>query len=91
MWLCRPLLHLAGLAAFAVALTAPVAAVAITGQGQGIISRWAASDRCVAAAQKQFPDYTAESLAKRDQALQQCLGGQLLPPRSPQAPQSSHP
>jgi hypothetical protein len=83
----RVVVGLAGLAAFTAALASPVAAVALTGQGQGIISRWTASDRCVAAAQKQFPDYTADSLAKRDQALQRCLGSQFLPPRAPQAPQ----
>jgi hypothetical protein len=84
----RVVVGLAALAAFTAALASlPVAAVALTGQGQGMIARWAASDRCVAAAQKQFPDYTADSLAKRDQALQQCLGRQLLPPRAPQAPQ----
>jgi hypothetical protein len=87
----RLMFRVAGFTGFVVALTAPVAAVALTGQGQGMISRWAVSDRCVAQAQKQFPDYTAESLAKRDQAVQQCLGSQFLPPRAPQAPQSSRP
>lgn len=42
---------------------------------------WSASDRCAAAAQKQFPDYTPESNAKRDNAMKQCLASSNLPPR----------
>jgi hypothetical protein len=55
---------------------------AYTAYGNQELSRWAASDRCAAAAQKQFPDYTAESNAKRDQAMKQCLANGFLPPRN---------
>ena len=74
------------LAAAAAALGMPEKAWAITQQGQQMMKNWAQSDRCVAAATKQFPDYTAESLAKRDQAVQQCLSNSVLPPRAPLAP-----
>jgi hypothetical protein len=71
----------AGIAAFLVALAVPVAALATTPQGQATIRKWAGTDRCAQAAQKAFPDYTAESNAKREANLQQCLAGQNLPPR----------
>jgi hypothetical protein len=80
-------ISLTGIAAFAIASAMPAAAFALTAQGQQMMRNWAASDRCVAQAQKQFPDYTAEALAKRDQALQRCLTTQNLAPRAPQAPQ----
>jgi hypothetical protein len=73
--------------ALAAALTLPGAAFALTSQANGMIHNWVSSDRCVASAQKQFPDYTPESLAKRDVALQQCLSSGVLPPRAPLAPQ----
>jgi len=77
----------AGLAALVMVLAMPVAALAVTAQGQQMMRNWATSDRCAAQAQKNFPDYTAESLAKRDQALKQCLAGSFLAPRAPEAPQ----
>jgi hypothetical protein len=73
--------------AIAIGLFLPQAALATTWQAHQVISKWVGSDRCVASAQKQFPDYTPEALAKRDQALQQCLTAGNLPTRSPQAPQ----
>ena len=51
------------------------------GQGQQIMRKWVGSDRCSQQAYRAFPDYTAESLAKRDQAFQQCLANGNLPPR----------
>ena len=78
------------LAGFVAVSTMPVTALAITAQGQSMINNWKGSDRCVAQAQKQFPDFSAEALAKRDQALQQCLTGSALPPRAPQAPTQPH-
>jgi hypothetical protein len=74
-------------AGFAIVLAMPVVAGAATVNGTQMIKNWAASDRCVAAANKQFPDYTADSLAKRDQAVQQCLSNSLLAPRAPMAQQ----
>jgi hypothetical protein len=71
----------AGFAVFAVALALPVAAEAFTQYGQQTMSRWSASDRCAAAAQKNFPDFTAEANAKRDAWLKNCLSSQILPPR----------
>ena len=42
---------------------------------------WTQSDRCARQAFKQYPDYTADSNAKRDHALQQCLAASNAPPR----------
>ena len=72
---------------FVLAVALPVMAGAATVNGTQMIKNWAASDRCVAAANKQFPDYTADSLAKRDQAVQQCLSNSVLAPRAPLSPQ----
>jgi len=64
------------------ALVALMPAVSLAdAQGQQIIKRWAGADRCSQQAFRAFPDYTAESLAKRDQAYKQCLAGGNLPPR----------
>lgn len=86
-----PVLRTVACALFVVALTAPRTAVAITQQGQQLMRNWAQSDRCIAAATKQFPDYTTESLAKRDRAVQQCLSNGVLPPRAPLAPEQPKP
>jgi hypothetical protein len=67
--------------ACAAAVLFPAAADALTAQGQIVMRKWVASDKCAQAAQRQFPDYTAESLAKRDQALKKCLDSQNLPSR----------
>ena len=70
-------------------LAVPTTAWAITQQGQQMMRNWAQSDRCVAQATKQFPDYTKDSLAKRDQAVQQCLSNSVLAPRTPMGPGQS--
>jgi hypothetical protein len=67
-------------------LALPAPARAMTQQATQMMKNWAQSDRCVAAANKQFPDYTADSLAKRDQAVQQCLSNSVLAPRTPLGP-----
>jgi hypothetical protein len=79
--------------AYRLAVLAAVAAAAwphdgfaITQQGTQMMRNWAQADRCSARARKQFPDNTADSLAKRDQVLQQCLSDSVLAPRTPQAP-----
>jgi hypothetical protein len=77
----------AALASFAVLAASPNGSFALTQQGQQMMHNWAQADRCAAKAQKQFPDNTPQSLAKRDQALQQCLADSVLAPRAPQAPQ----
>ena len=64
------------------ALTALMPAIGLAdGQGQQLMKRWIGSDRCSQQAYRAFPDYTAESLAKRDLAFQQCLAAGNLPPR----------
>jgi hypothetical protein len=84
----RWMLRGAGIAGvFFLALPSP--ARAITQQATQMMKNWAQSDRCVAAANKQFPDYTADSLAKRDQAVQQCLSNSVLAPRTPMGPGQS--
>jgi hypothetical protein len=66
--------------AFLVAALLPAAAGA-TSQGIGAMARWAAMDKCTAAANRAFPDNTQASIAKRDAQLKQCLAGGNLPPR----------
>jgi hypothetical protein len=77
---------LAALAAVAALAASPGRGLALTQQGTQMMKNWAQADRCAARAQKQFPDNTPQSLAKRDQALQQCLADSVLAPRTPQAP-----
>jgi hypothetical protein len=83
----RGLYRLACLASFATAAAWPSLAFAFTQQGQQMMRNWAQADRCTALAHKQFPDNNPQSLAKRDQALQQCLADSVLAPRAPQASQ----
>jgi hypothetical protein len=59
----------------------PVAAHATSGQGLTAMSRWKSMDSCAVQAQRAYPDFTAESNAKRDAKLKECLAGQNLPPR----------
>lgn len=65
---------------FALAALMPAVSLA-DGQGQALMKRWAGSDQCSLQAYRAFPDYTAKSLAKRDQAYKQCLASGNLPPR----------
>lgn len=62
-------------------LVGPGSAMATSLNGNVMMRNWARSDRCAAAAQKQFPDFSAESNAKRDNAMKQCLAQSNLPPR----------
>lgn len=64
------------------ALVAPGIAISNSRNGNMMTGGWAASDRCAAQAQKQFPDFTAESNAKRDAALKRCLATNNLPPHN---------
>ncbi|HLY46434.1 MAG TPA: hypothetical protein VKQ73_12695 [Stellaceae bacterium] len=50
------------------------------------MKNWKTMDLCTKKAQMAFPDYTAESNARRDAQLKACLAGQNLPPREPLAP-----
>jgi hypothetical protein len=69
------------LAVFVAATLLPGMGNAVTQQGVIVMKKWALSDKCTQAAQRAFPDYTAEALAKRDQALKRCLDSQNLPSR----------
>jgi hypothetical protein len=80
----RGLYRLACLAGFVMVAAWPGLAFAFTQQGQQMMRNWAQADRCAAKAQKQFPDNNPQSLAKRDQALQQCLADSVMAPRAPQ-------
>jgi type II secretory pathway component PulL len=77
----RAMIRRAALAAILLALSVPSAAMAMSLNGNVMMRNWAASDRCAAQAQKQFPDYTPEANAKRDNAMKQCLAQSELPPR----------
>ena len=72
----------AKIAAFAVALALPGPAMCYTAYGQQTVSKWVAADHCAQAAQRAFPDFNAESNAKRDAAMKNCLASGNLPPRS---------
>jgi hypothetical protein len=61
-------------------------AEAATQQGTGAILKWKTMDKCAKQAQTAFPDFTVDSNAKRDAALQNCLNANNLPPREPLAP-----
>ena len=56
-------------------------------QGQVVSSSWKAADKCAKQAQVAYPDYSAESNAKRDTNLKACLnGGNLAPRQLPSQP-----
>ena len=57
-----------------------------TGQGIMVTQKWKTMDRCAKQAQTAFPDFTAESNAKRDAQLKACLNGNNLPPRDQPSP-----
>jgi ABC-type glycerol-3-phosphate transport system substrate-binding protein len=76
------MIRCAALAALLVVLAVSASAFATSVNGNVMIRQWASSDRCAAAAQRAFPDYTAEANAKRDNAMKQCLANGNLPPRS---------
>jgi hypothetical protein len=68
--------------AAALALTA-TAARAASAQATQVMHSWKTMDNCAHQAQVAFPDFSAESNAKRDAALQNCLNANRLPPRAP--------
>jgi hypothetical protein len=57
-----------------------------TGQGTGAMQKWKTMDVCAKQAQTAFPDFSAESNAKRDAKLKDCLNANNLPPRQSAAP-----
>ena len=54
-----------------------------TQQGQSALRGWKTADSCARQAQTAYPDFSAESNAKRDARLKECLDGNGLPPRAP--------
>jgi hypothetical protein len=62
------------------------AAAQATQQGVLVMKNWRTMDQCAKEAQAAFPDFTAESNAKRDAKEKECLAGRNLPPREPHAP-----
>ena len=68
-------------AAVALVILAPTAAHAVSGQAAIVMKKWQAMDRCAIAAQRAFPEFTAEANAKRDAKLKECLASGNLPPR----------
>ncbi len=57
--------------------------VAATQQGQQAIDQWKEMDNCARKAQAAYPDFTAQSNAKRDKKLKECLESHNLPPSGP--------
>jgi hypothetical protein len=49
--------------------------------GMVVMKTWRAMDQCAKDAQAAFPDFTAESNAKRAAKEKECLEGKNLPPR----------
>jgi hypothetical protein len=64
-------------------------AAAATQPGFTAMANWKAMDNCARQAQEAFPDFTADSNAKRDAKLKECLGASNLPPRQPEIPAQS--
>src|SRR3954469_1650462 len=64
----------------------PAAAHALSSQATTATARWKSMNTCAIQAQRAFPDFTAESNAKRDAKLRECLAGQNLPPRETASP-----
>jgi len=61
-------------------------AAAATQAGNQALINWKVMDLCAKRAQAAFPEFTADSNAKRDAKLKECLSGANLPPRQPQMP-----
>jgi len=54
-----------------------------TQQGRDVNANWRIADKCAKQAQVAYPDYSAESNAKRDTSLKECLRLYNLTPRQP--------
>jgi len=65
------------------ALAVSAAAVQATQPGQSVLTNWKIMDACAKQAQTAYPEYNAESNAKRDAKLNECLRINVLPPRQP--------
>jgi hypothetical protein len=69
----------------AVSLLWPLS-VSATQQGEAALRSWRSMDSCARQAQTAYPDFIAESNAKRDAKLKECLEGNRLSPREPVTP-----
>ena len=58
-------------------------AQAASQQGRDVNTNWRMADKCAKQAQAAYPDYSAESNAKRDTSLKECLRLYNLTPRQP--------
>ena len=67
-------------------LVSSAAAAQSTPQGHQAVQRWKVMDVCAKQAQTAFPDLTADSNARRDAKLKECLSANHLPPRQPLSP-----
>jgi len=67
------------------ALALSAGAAEATQQGVAALGKWKVMDVCAKKAQAAYPDFTAESNAKRDAQLNACLNANNLPPRQPQS------
>ena len=76
------------LAFLGIALLSASSDAEATQQGQRALVNWKQMDVCAKQAQAAFPDFNAESNAKRDAKLKECLNANGLPPREPGAPGS---
>lgn len=54
-----------------------------TQQGVAAIANWKLMDKCAKQAQVAYPDNSADSNARRDAKLKECLSIGNLPPRQP--------
>ncbi len=57
-----------------------------TQSGQAALQNWKVMDVCAKQAQTAYPEHSAESNAKRDAKLRECLNANHLPPRQPFSP-----
>lgn len=67
------------------ALSISIVAARATQPGQSALTNWKVMDTCAKQAQSAYPEYNADSNAKRDAQLNQCLRNNILPPRQPTA------
>jgi hypothetical protein len=71
--------------ALAAALVIGCVGAQATQQGQQALRNWKTMDVCARQAQAAFPNFDADSNAKRDAKLKACLESNNLPPREPAA------
>lgn len=67
----------------AAALVLSAAAAQATQQGNQALRNWKQADNCARQAQTAYPNFDADSNAKRDAKLKGCLELYQLPPREP--------